>query len=186
MTTKKQTKTSISKKTVSQNQNFEKRIDWLMSFLQNKLSFIKDFMELDFIKKILSSKIIEDTNKWVKTNLVSISNIIGWVIVVFWILWLLTTLWTMWIMLRYFGSGFVLLFLLNIVYILIWILLGFGLIKMKNRVPFFVTFLILLDLAYIIIVGLLFWFSIVPSPRTIIFYIIFAIYIIKNKSLFNQ
>jgi len=54
-----------------------------MTNLQKKLTFVTKFMEFDFIKSILSSKIIEDSNKWVKENLETISKIIGRVVVVF-------------------------------------------------------------------------------------------------------
>jgi hypothetical protein len=189
MTTKKTSHKSnkdSNTKVVKKVSNFEKKIDKIMVNLQKKLTFVSKFMELDFIKKFLSSKIIEDSNKSVKKNIESISNVIWRIIVVFWILWVLTTLWTMWISMAYFWGSFVILLLLNLVYILIWILLGFGLIKMKSRVPFFITFVVLVDLAYIIIIWSLSWFGNIPSPRTVIFYIIFAIFVIKNKNLFNK
>jgi hypothetical protein len=47
-----------------------------MIMLQKKLTFVKQVMELSLIKDILSYKIIEDTNKWVKANLEQISQII--------------------------------------------------------------------------------------------------------------
>jgi len=56
--------------------NFEKKLDKIMAILQKKLTFVTKFMELNFIKSILSSKIIEDTNNWVKENLETISKII--------------------------------------------------------------------------------------------------------------
>jgi hypothetical protein len=96
----------------------------------------------------------------------------------------LMTLWTIWVLLSYFGGGFFVLLLLNLVYILIGMILGFGLINMKKRVPFFVTFTILIDLAYFIIASIVWGFAAVTSPRTILFYIIFMIYILKNKALF--
>ncbi len=164
----------------------DKKVDKIMTNLQKKLTFVTKFMEFDFIKSILSSKIIEDSNKWVKENLETISKIIGRVVVVFWAIGVLTTLWTMWVLIAYFGGGFIVLLLLNLIYILIGMLLWFGLIKMKKRVPFFITLVVLVDLAYIIIIWSLSWFGNIPSPRTVIFYIIFAIFVIKNKNLFNK
>lgn len=166
--------------------NFEKKVDKIMTKLEKKLTFVKKVMDLDFIKKVLNSKIVEDSNKWVKENLESTAKIIWRVIVVFWAIGILTTLWTMGVLIAYFGGGFILLLLLNLAYILIGMLMWFGLIKMKKRVPFFLTFVVLVDLAYFIVLLLFWWFGAIPSPRTIIFYIIFLIYILKNKALFTK
>lgn len=85
-------KTPVAKKAVAKKPTvhtstkvsaFEKKLDKLMVTLEKKLTFVKKVMELDFIKTILSSKIIEDSNKWVKQNIEQISQIVGWVIVVF-------------------------------------------------------------------------------------------------------
>ena len=179
----KTTPTSNTSKNISK---FEKKLDKLMTVLQKGLPFIKQIMELDFIKTILSSKIIEDTNKWVKTNLEQICKIIWWVVLVFGWLGVLMTLWTIWVLLSYFGGGFLVLLLLNLAYILIWMILWFGLINMKKRVPFFVTFTILVDLAYFIVAGIIWGFAAISSPRTIFFYIVFMIYVLKNKALFTK
>lgn len=185
------TKKSVEKKVTVSNtskkvSNFEKKLDKLMLKLQKKLIFVKQIMELDFIKTILSSKIIEDTNKRVKINLEQISQIIWWVVVVFGWIWILMTLWTIWLLLSYFGWSFLILLLLNLAYILVGIVMWFGLIKMKKRVPFFVTLTVLIDIVYLIIAGIIWGFAYMSSPRTIIFYIVFMIYVLKNKSLFNK
>ena len=179
--TKKTTATKATKTT-----GFEKKLDNLMVILQKKLTFVKQIMELDFIKTILSSKIVEDTNKWVKTNLEQISKIIGWVVLVFGGLGVLMTLWTIGVLLSYFGGWFLILLLLNLAYILIGMILWFGLINMKKRVPFFVTFTILVDLAYFIVAGIVWGFAAISSPRTILFYLVFMIYVLKNKALFTK
>jgi hypothetical protein len=74
---------SATAKSSTKVSNFEKSLDKIMTMLQKKLPFVKQIMELSFVKSFLSSKIIEDTNKWVKTNLEQICTIIGWVILVF-------------------------------------------------------------------------------------------------------
>ncbi len=183
---KKTTHKKTSAHTSTKTSNFEKNLDNLMVILQKKLTFVKQVMELDIIKKVLSSKIIEDTNKWVKTNLESTSKIIGWVVIVFGWLWVLMTLWTIWLLLSYFGWSFLILLLLNLAYILIGMVMWFGLIKMKKRIPFFVTLTILIDIAYLIVAWVVWGFAAVTSPRTIIFYAVFMIYILKNKILFTK
>ncbi len=170
----------------SHKAEFEKKIDKMMAKLQKKVKYVQKVMDLDFIHKVLSSKIVNNTNKWVKTNLDTITKIIWRVMVVFWAIWLLTTLGTIWILLAYFKWGFILILLLNLVYVIIGMLLGFGLIKMKKRTPFFATFLAMAYIAYFIIAVLFGVFKAIPSPRTIIFYIIFMIYILKNQEAFNQ
>jgi hypothetical protein len=143
----------------------------------------------DFFKKILSSKIVEDTNKWIRTNLHTTSKVIWWILIVFGAIWFLTTLstiWAIWFFVTYMGWRFVILLLLNLIYVIFWLLLWFGLIKMKKRVPFFITLIVLADLAYILIALVLSSFSAIPSPWVIIFYVIFTIYILKNKDLFNK
>lgn len=188
-------KTQVTKKAVAKKptvhtsakvSTFEKKLDKLMVTLQKKLTFVKKVMELDFIKTILSSKIIEDSNKWVKQNIEQISQIVWWVIVVFGWIWVLMTLGTIWVLLSYFGWSFIILLLLNLAYILIGIVMWFGLIKMKKRVPFFVTLTILIDIVYLIVVGIIWGFTAISSPRTIIFYVVFMIYVLKNKSLFSK
>jgi hypothetical protein len=76
--------------------------------------------------------------------------------------------------------------LLNLVYVIFWLLLGFGLIKMKKRVPFFITLVVLAGLAYMLIALVLSSISAIPSPWVILFYIIFTVYILNNKDLFNK
>jgi hypothetical protein len=154
--------------------------------LQKKLTFVKKIMELDIIKKILSSWIIEDTNKRVKKNLEQISQVLGRLSVVFGGIALLMSLSTMWRLFSYFGVSYTILMLLNIVYLVIWMVMWFGLIKMKKRVPFFVTFSVLVDIAYIIFASIFWGMRTVSSPRAVIFYIIFMIYVLKNKTLFNK
>jgi hypothetical protein len=80
MPTKKTVKTPVApKKTATHHaakiSNFEKSLDKLMTKLAKNLLFIKKVMELDFIKTLLSWKIIEDSNKWVKKNLEQIAQI---------------------------------------------------------------------------------------------------------------
>ncbi len=180
--TKKAPAANTSKKITA----FEKKLDKLMLMLQKKLTFVKQVMELDFIKTILSSKIVEDTNKWVKTNLEQICKIIGWVALVFGWLGVLMTLWTIGVLLSYFGGWFLILLLLNLAYILIGMILWYGLINMKKRVPFFVTFTILTNLAYFVVAWIVWGFAAISSPRTILFYLVFMIYVLKNKTLFTK
>jgi hypothetical protein len=85
---------------------------------------------------------------------------------------------------RYFGGWYAILMLLNIVSLLIVMVMWFGLIKMKKRVPFFTTFTILFNIAYIIVASIFWGMRAISSPRTILFYIVFMIYILKNKALF--
>ncbi len=188
-------KTPVAKKAVAKKPTvhtstkvsaFEKKLDKLMVTLEKKLTFVKKVMELDFIKTILSSKIIEDSNKWVKQNIEQISQIVGWVIVVFGWIWVLMTLGTIWVLLSYFGWSFIILLLLNLAYILIGIVMWFGLIKMKKRVPFFLTLTILIDIVYLIIAWIIRGFTAISSPRVIIFYVVAMIYVLKNKSLFTK
>lgn len=162
----------------------EKKLDNFMIILQKKLTFVKQIMELDFIKNIISSKVVNDTNGWVKSNLSTISKIIGWVMVVFWSIWLLMTLTTIWVLFSFFWGGFFVLLLLNIVYIVISIILWFWLIKMKKWIPFFITLVVSLNLLYFLVTLILFWFDAISSPRTTIFDIVFMIYVLKNKNLF--
>jgi hypothetical protein len=95
-------------------------------------------------------------------------------------------LWTIWGFSAYFGWSFFVLLLLNLAYILIGMILGFGLINMKKRVPFFVTFTVLIDIVYFILAAMVWGFAAISSPRTILFYILFMIYILKNKALFTK
>jgi len=270
-------------KVMNHRSNFEKTIDNVMSSLQKKLTFVDKLIWSDFFKKVLSSKIAEDTNKWIRTNLhttskviwwrfiafgaiwffitqsmilivldlayiiwwlllvlwlvkikewLSFQSIIWWIFIVFsaiwffitqsmiflayiiwwlllvlrlvkikerlfiwWILivfsaiWFLTTLftiWAIWFFVTYIEWRFVILLLLKLIYVIFWLLLWFGLIKMKKRVPFFITLVVLVDLAYMIIALMLSSFSAISSPWVIIFYVIFTIYILKNKDLFNK
>lgn len=184
----------VDKKTTStKSTNYwlkmEKTIDNLMSFLQKKLTFVDKIIWLSFVKKILSSKIVEDTNKSIRDNLTTTSKIIWWILVVFgaiWFLTMLSTIWAIWFFFTYMWWWFVILLLLNLVYVILWLLLWFGLIKMKKRVPFFITLVVIIDLAYMLIALLLSSFSAVQSPWMILFYVIFTIYILKNKDLFNK
>ena len=69
--------------TATKISNFEKRLDKWIVILQKKLPFVKQIMDSDFVKTTISSKLVKETNTWVKKNLQTISQIIGWVIVVF-------------------------------------------------------------------------------------------------------
>lgn len=169
--------------------SFEKKVDSVMSFLDHKLKFVHNIIKSSFVKKILGSKIITNTNKSFRENLPTTSKIIWWIIVVFAWIWLLTTLSTIraiWFFVEYLGWLFFLLIIFNLLYIIMSWLLWFWFIKMKKRVPFFITLIIVLDLAYMILATLMSSLSSVPSPWMIIFYIIFAIYILKNQDLFTK
>ncbi len=186
------TKNHSSKKATHKQKlfsNFEKRVDKFMSFLDHKLKFVHNIIKSNFVKKVLGSKILTNTNKSFRENLPTTSKIIGWIIVVFAWIWLLTTLSTIraiWFFLEYLGWLFFLLIIFNLLYIVMSWLLWFWFIKMKKRVPFFITLIIVLDLVYMILAMLMSSFSSIPSPWMIIFYIIFAIYILKNQDLFTK
>ena len=195
MPAKKTTKTSDTKKPVEHNKttthatakksNFEKKLDKLMFTLQNKLTFVKQLMESDFIKTILSSKIVEDTNKWVKTNIEQISKIIGWVVLILSGILLLYILKRIFIALiaGYIGS-FLLYLLVFWSSTLLLSLFWFWLIGMKKRVPFLTLSTILVYLSYLILTGLFWGFTVTFIIRTILFYLVFMIYVLKNKASF--
>ena len=187
MITEKHNKTKPSQ--ISFSSKFEKKVDKIMLFLEKKLTFINQIIKSNFIKKILESSLIIDTNKSLKKNIPTITKIVWWVIIIFAWIWLLTafsTIRAIWFFVEYLWWLFFILILLNLIYIVMSWLLWFGLIKMKKRVPFFITLIIVLDLVYMIIAMLMSSFNSIPSPWMIIFYVIFAIYIIKNKDLFNK
>lgn len=177
------------KKSTNHKLNFEKTIDNVMWYLQKKFTFVDKLIGSDFLKKILSLKIVKDTNKSIRTNLHTTSKVIWWILVVFgaiWFLTILSTIWAIWFLVTYMWWRFVILLLLNLVYVIFWLLLGFGLIKMKKRVPFFITLVVLAGLAYMLIALVLSSISAIPSPWVILFYIIFTVYILNNKDLFNK
>lgn len=179
-------KTIVHKKLFS---NFEKKLDSIMHFLDHQLRFIHNIIKSNFVNKILGSKILTNTNKSFRENLPTTSKMIWWIIVVFAWIWFLTTLSTIraiWFFLENLGWLFFLLIIFNLLYIIMSWLLWFWFIKMKKRVPFFVTLIVVLDLAYMILAMLMSSFSSIALPWMIIFYIIFAIYILKNQDLFNK
>ena len=185
-------KKSVAKKvpakniTKSSNSKFDLMLDKCVAMMQKKCAFISKIMDLDIIQTILWSKLMNDTNTRVKKNLENISQVLWRLALVFGAIFLLATLSTMWRLFRYFGAWYIILLLLNIVYLIIWMVLWYGLIKMKKRVPYFVTFTVLFDLAYIIVASILWGMWAISSPRSVIIYIIFMLYILKNKSLFNK
>ena len=179
-------KDTVKTSSKTQNSTFDLKLDKCVAMMQKKCAFISKIMDLEIIKSILWSKVMNDTNTWVKKNLENISQVLWRLALVFWAILLLTTLSTMWRLFRYFGAWYIVLFILNIVYLIVWMVLWYGLIKMKKRVPYFVTFTVLFDIAYIVVASIIWGMWAISSPRSVIFYIVFMLYVLKNKSLFNK
>lgn len=168
------------------DENIEK-IDKKISEIEHKFNFVDKLFNQKWMKEILASKIVEDTNNKLKWNLSTIftvvavlSLILAWVSVL-WFFGLLG------LASFGFGRGYILIMsvfaLLSAVFAL---LIGVGLLKKKKRLPFVILVNFAVQL-FIIIVSLV--TTSVASGMTrvnLVVMIALLLLILKNRSYFNK
>lgn len=166
----------------------EKKADKTVNELVKKAEFVDKIINASRMKEILWLSFIENANKRVRKNLELICKILWWIALVLWgISTIITAIAFVIALISLFAWG-LWLFLLSILALLscaLMMILWRWLIKMKKWVPAALIAVITLDLALLVIYILVpgdFWKYLLE----VILYIIFTLFVLKNKDMFKN
>ena len=166
----------------------EKKADKTVNELVKKAEFVDKIINANRMKEILWLSFIENANKRVRKNLELICKILWWIALIIWVISTIITAIAFVIALISLFAGGLWLFLLSILALLscaLMMILWRWLIKMKKWVPAALIAVITLDLALLVIYILVpgdFWKYLLE----VILYIIFTLFVLKNKDMFKN
>lgn len=168
----------------------EKKADKTVNELVKKAEFVDKIINASRMKEILWLSFIENANKRVRKNLELICKILWWIALIIWVIsTIITAIAFVIALISLFAGGLWLwLFLLSILALLscaLMMILWRWLIKMKKWVPAALIAVITLDLALLVIYILVpgdFWKYLLE----VILYIIFTLFVLKNKDMFKN
>lgn len=166
----------------------EKKADKTVNELVKKVWFVDKIINASRVKEILWLSFIESANKRVRKNLELICKILWWIALVLWgistiiaLIAFIVALFNLFV----WGLWLLLLSILALASCAIMMILWRWLIKMKKRAPSLLIAAIALDLilfvVYIFIPGDLWKYLL-----QIILYIVFTLFVLKNKDMFKN
>ena len=172
-------------------EKFETKTDEKVDNLVKKVWFVDKIINASWLKEILNLSFMEKANVRVRKNLEKICKVLGILWLIWWCIYAVyAIIWFIgWIIALFELNGAVRLFLLSIVSLVcaaLILIISRWLMKMKKWFPTVAIICIAIDIIILILSIFVSWLSFWTELLSLIIWIIFTLFILKNKDMFKN
>lgn len=181
----KQTVEKVEKKVEA----FESKTDKQVDNLVKKAWFVDKIINASWVKEILNLSFMEKANVRVRKNLEKICKVLGILWLIWWCIFAIFAIISFigWIIALFHGAVWAfLLSIISVVCAALILIISRWLMKMKKWFPAVAIICIAIDIIVLILSIFISWLSFWTELLSLIIWIIFTLFILKNKDMFKN